>query len=160
MIAAAQIFLGRGGGAKLPYDAEVEYLESTGTQYIDTGVIADSNVGFAIDGMMLERTTDIYPGICGAQTDDWTYFITIYEDYGQVFIGAASYVSQRLNTRFLGQVNYRNDGLASVDPSIASYPASVDIRGELRSINARFMLFALGSETSVQCFSKSRISHK
>lgn len=25
-------------GAKLPYDAEVEYLESTGTQWIDTGV--------------------------------------------------------------------------------------------------------------------------
>ena len=27
------------GGAKgLPYDAEVEYLESTGTAYIDTGI--------------------------------------------------------------------------------------------------------------------------
>jgi hypothetical protein len=26
-----------GGGGKLPYDAEVEYLASTGTQYIDTG---------------------------------------------------------------------------------------------------------------------------
>jgi len=26
-----------GGGGKLPYDAEVEYLESTGTQWIDTG---------------------------------------------------------------------------------------------------------------------------
>lgn len=33
MIEARQVFLGR-GGAKLPYDAEVEYLESTGTQYI------------------------------------------------------------------------------------------------------------------------------
>ena len=37
MIAARNAFLM--GGAKLPYDAEVEYLESTGTQYIDTGVI-------------------------------------------------------------------------------------------------------------------------
>lgn len=27
----------------LPYDAEVEYLESTGTQYVDTGVIGGSN---------------------------------------------------------------------------------------------------------------------
>ena len=25
---------------QLPYDAEVEYLESTGTQWIDTGIIA------------------------------------------------------------------------------------------------------------------------
>lgn len=27
-----------------PYDAEIEYLESTGTQYIDTGVLADGSV--------------------------------------------------------------------------------------------------------------------
>ena len=41
MIAARQIAFGRGGKRK-PYDAEVEYLESTGTQYIDTGVILKS----------------------------------------------------------------------------------------------------------------------
>lgn len=40
MIAARQIFLGRGVGAKLPYDAEVEYLESTGNQFINTGTKA------------------------------------------------------------------------------------------------------------------------
>lgn len=28
-------------GKRLPYDAEVEYLESTGTQWIDTGVLPD-----------------------------------------------------------------------------------------------------------------------
>lgn len=27
------------GGKKLPYDAEIEYLESSGTQWIDTGII-------------------------------------------------------------------------------------------------------------------------
>lgn len=36
MIAARNAFLI--SGAKLPYDAEIEYLESTGTQWIDTGV--------------------------------------------------------------------------------------------------------------------------
>jgi len=30
----------------LPYDAEVEYIESTGTQYVDTGVVPDSNTSF------------------------------------------------------------------------------------------------------------------
>ena len=37
MIAARQIAFGKAAGKRLPYDAEVEYLESTGTQYIDTG---------------------------------------------------------------------------------------------------------------------------
>lgn len=29
----------QGGGGTLPYDAEIEYLESTGTQWIDTGIV-------------------------------------------------------------------------------------------------------------------------
>jgi hypothetical protein len=37
-------------GAPLPYDAEVEYLESTGTQYVDTGVLVDPTVhSFSLD---------------------------------------------------------------------------------------------------------------
>jgi hypothetical protein len=35
-------------GKRLPYDAEVEYLESTGTQFIDTLVNADSNLSVEI----------------------------------------------------------------------------------------------------------------
>lgn len=30
--------MGGGGGTPLPYDAEIEYLESTGTQWLDTGI--------------------------------------------------------------------------------------------------------------------------
>ena len=44
MIAARNAFLM--SGTKLPYDAEVEYLESTGTQYIDTGVAISSALDF------------------------------------------------------------------------------------------------------------------
>ena len=33
---------------ELPYDAEVEYLQSTGTQWIDTGVLSRSDVDFTI----------------------------------------------------------------------------------------------------------------
>ena len=49
MMSARQIYLGSRRGPALPYDAEVEYLESTGTQYIDTGVIAADNVGVQMD---------------------------------------------------------------------------------------------------------------
>ena len=38
MLAARGAFLAARRKPKLPYDAEVEYLESTGTQWIDTGV--------------------------------------------------------------------------------------------------------------------------
>lgn len=35
--------------APLPYDAEVEYLESTGTQYIDTGILIDGTGTFSFE---------------------------------------------------------------------------------------------------------------
>ena len=35
--------LASGNSAPLPYDAEVEYIESTGTQTIDTGIVVDDN---------------------------------------------------------------------------------------------------------------------
>ena len=37
--------MGGGGGTPLPYDAEIEYLESTGTQWIDTGIVCRSYDG-------------------------------------------------------------------------------------------------------------------
>lgn len=40
MIAEKQTFLGAGSPPVLPYDSEVEYLESTGTQWIDTEFVA------------------------------------------------------------------------------------------------------------------------
>lgn len=42
---ARQFFERRGATPALPYDAEVEYLESTGTQWIDTGILC-------VDGQM------------------------------------------------------------------------------------------------------------
>lgn len=56
MIAARQIFLGR-GGANLPYDAEVEYLESTGTQWIDTLVTLDSDDVVTLKGSLANRNS-------------------------------------------------------------------------------------------------------
>lgn len=43
MLAARGIFLAARRKPALPYDAEVEYLESTGTQWIDTGVTVSSS---------------------------------------------------------------------------------------------------------------------
>lgn len=46
---------------KLPYDAEIEYLESTGTQYIDTGVggVSPNSIRIVIDAT---PTYGIWPG--------------------------------------------------------------------------------------------------
>ena len=45
-------------GKPLPYDAEVEYLESTGTQWIDTGVIIPPDVDFEFTGSIVRYVTN------------------------------------------------------------------------------------------------------
>lgn len=44
-------------GKRLPYDAEVEYLESTGTQYINTGILPANNMSFDCAMMFTELTS-------------------------------------------------------------------------------------------------------
>lgn len=39
LISSIQTGGGSGGGESLPYDAQVEYLAASGTQYIDTGIV-------------------------------------------------------------------------------------------------------------------------
>ena len=54
-----------GNAVELPYDAEVEYLESTGTQWIDTGFVLQSstfdfNVDFSLTRLYQEGENDIF----------------------------------------------------------------------------------------------------
>lgn len=48
----------RGQGSFLPYDAEIEYLESTGTQYINTGFVNTLNTEFEITFQLTDATGD------------------------------------------------------------------------------------------------------
>ena len=52
--------------AALPPEYErIEYLESTGTQYIDTGVLADDDNGFRLEFMCTQRQTTQF--FCGSR---------------------------------------------------------------------------------------------
>ena len=48
-IPTRQLPLGAGHGAPLPYDSLVEYVESTGAQYVDTGIYADPTTRVVAD---------------------------------------------------------------------------------------------------------------
>lgn len=53
----------RAGNIPLPYDAEVEYLESTGTQYINTGVYPDATYTFDSEVTKTVDGNTIYWGV-------------------------------------------------------------------------------------------------
>lgn len=55
------------GGKNLPYDAEIEYLKSMGTQWIDTGIIPDAATGFEAQVVCDHNNDDTY--IIGLRND-------------------------------------------------------------------------------------------
>ena len=61
---------GAWSGAPLPYDAEVEYLESTGTQWIDTGYTKSQCPYFSLDVQPL--ITNVDSAMFGAYTGGYT----------------------------------------------------------------------------------------
>lgn len=58
----------------LPYDAEIEYLESTGTQWIDTGIVPDSNTIVQFKFVNLNITDDVIIGYFIDDTNNWRLF--------------------------------------------------------------------------------------
>ena len=61
----------RGGlmaGKRLPYDAEVEYIESTGTQWIDTGVNVTTSTGFEITAKFNSTAMGVFGAVLPSPT--------------------------------------------------------------------------------------------
>ena len=56
--------LGAAANAKLPYKRQLAYLEGTGTQWIDTGVVPSLDMGAYFDGQALDNVPGYASGVC------------------------------------------------------------------------------------------------
>lgn len=100
-------------GKPLPYDAEVEYLESTGTQYIDTGVLANGefDVEYTIQTPSSADFTSQFM-VGGARSASQHLNLGQYEPNGRFTLGflgkywvaATSVIAA--NTRYTVKIHY------------------------------------------------------
>ncbi len=92
----------------LPYDAEVEYLESTGTQYIDTGIIPNNTTGIFAK-VYVGNTTDRYflGGNLGGTGNRWGFG----HSSNGFYCGYGALLSSRLkyNNTVLLKLNFLNN---------------------------------------------------
>lgn len=111
----------------------IEYLQSTGTQYISTNIIPDANTGIMLTIMRLNNT-DSY--ICGVRNDNgntrWVLGCPNYSGYGSV-IWASSYPA--INIKYDVGLNYLNNKkftipLNNVETNLPTLPftPTTDIR--------------------------------
>lgn len=97
------------GKKSLPYDAEIEYLESNGTQYIDTGITVTENTPFEIDYFALNANQYLF-GMLNSN-----YFINTGQNL-RVWIGLDNsqfgvLVGQRHIIAFDGNTTIMCDGI-------------------------------------------------
>lgn len=104
--------------ADLPTEyQQVEYIESTGTQYIDTGVIPSNTVGFKIKMELPEVASDTFR--FGCRQDAGNTRFVLGTSNGVVYFGFNTTISGtwtiKANTSFEGSLNYLNSRVANVN---------------------------------------------
>ena len=135
MIAARQTINGD-VGKSLPYDAEVEYLESTGTQYIDTGIIA--YLGTSLHLIMSPRETynSFQNCFCGAANEESSvphYDINARNGYITIWNG---------NSFFSSEVALAVDKLYDVTIDASTSTLTTIVNGEQRTTSRAFQMYS------------------
>lgn len=84
------------GRKRLPYDAEVEYLESTGTQWIDTAYKHSGPCEYIIDINGTPTSSD--KGILGSYITGTTGYTSVVLGFYGMFIYGFNYPGQRIDS--------------------------------------------------------------
>lgn len=155
MIASKQIAFG--GGKRKPYDAEIEYLESTGTQYIDTGIVCSDSLGIEIDLSILELNETTFQQFFGSYEigsnlswGGWSNNITQYA------VGTAYNYTMINNPpipfRSVTSINYLSDGLILVKNPELSINVMMVYTYDSMVNDFKFMLFGGGDRNGVTSY--------
>ena len=143
-------------GKRLPYDAEVEYLESTGTQWIDTGVNGHSLITSDIGVMRLSSSINECAVGCwnDPSTRCWLayfYHNNLYGghgEYAQSFVEYSPDTWHRIKTEISGnRYMYILDG------------AKYQFHYNEYNSNQNIYLFAMNNFGTPNYYSNVRISH-
>lgn len=156
MIAARQIYLGRGGGgAKLPYDAEVEWLASDGSSFVITNYIPSEIQRFRISYSASSFTKQCYFG-CGSGTS-----LSLPTDTSWCALGASGNSDRRFNVRirpdgtdwsFWCDKNYGDeyfDGTSIITVDVPIVPSHTNPNVAINDGTTTFVIANFGASSSV-----------
>lgn len=139
----------------LPYDAEVEYLQSTGTQYINTGITIGTNTVVELKGQFTTQDSTYQTLVGSATSTDFGVMIGLQSGTGKLYIQ-------------VGKNNYAltdgsQTGLHTFIASVANSTQSLSVDGTSSSAaivtpvsNMNMYLFARNKST-VSNFAKAKI---
>ena len=145
-------------GKALPYDADVEYLESTGTQYIDTGIKPNTETRLEIE-FKLTRIDGTYRAFCASRTSNHSV-----DQFSFVFSNPSSYTGfgnqEKMieGTRTVGMVysiTMDKESLRGTwrTPSMSGNITTVDFDPKTVSSNLNLYMFGRNTAGTASYFS-------
>ena len=111
-----------------PYDAKIEYLQSSGTQYIDTNIVVASSNEIIVDAQYLSKSGDNFlvgaPGFSG-EGSIWMEIYSNTSYYVRFGSASSSNVTGDLNRHIfkIKKNGYYVDGVLKLSPSYTSMPS-------------------------------------
>ena len=146
-----------GSSKKRPYDAEVEYLESTGTQWIDTGFTCSSDLGMRVKIALLELNNPTYPQFfgCFKHVGRDYYLFGGYDDGGNRYRVGSLDVAQDITVSSFPcycdtMVNFMGNGKIIVNG--AGQTKSGSYQYDAQTNGYKVMLFGGGDESGVASY--------
>ena len=143
-------------GKRLPYDAEVEYLESTGTQWIDTGVTPDFNLSMSATLCKTDTSVGFLFGARQANANN-SFCLASFSTYARFDFGGAGGNQGQTNISPICDGNlhtisvaYPTITLDGASNKMASVPSF--------SLNQNIVLFANNTNGSITKYSGVRIA--
>lgn len=124
-------------GSVLPYDAEVEYLQSDGNQYIDTGVVVTKNYVIIADCAVISGSS--FPTVIGALSTNGYSVVLAYNNSGQPYTQMSNNYATLYNTSKLGSTlihyictgnstrQYISDGMVAVNNTFSGNIATISL---------------------------------
>lgn len=153
-------------GKSLPYDAEIEYLESTGTQWIDTGIDGNSIYGVELT-FISANSVGAFDSILSCVMDDFTlgYFNGSNQMYlrnrgREVFKGVSITQSLENNLSMMDKEAIFNGVTYQISTPIASRSQNLLIANNSayrRPAHAKFKSLKLYSNVLIRDFIPVRI---
>lgn len=136
---------GAWSGAKLPYDAEVEWIKGNGNEYIELGLNAGNIVGVrAICKFVLPDKL-----LLGVNENGVRYYLPYVYDVGKVSFGWNDFLTKDLiidqNVFHEVSLNYKNDRRATIDETVLmSNLGKLNFTTSSNTLKA-FCLYSMGS---------------
>lgn len=123
---------------------QLDYLESDGNQYIDTGIKPDNTTGFKVQLSVNDNQTDIYYLGARENIEDTRFGLGVYQ--GHFYLGFGTYFSDATNWTisanipFEANLNYKESGTGDIN---GTYPKNITGTLEGVTFTANIYLFRL-----------------